>query len=65
MSHELDHCACHKIEKAEFEAALQQGAHSVKTCFKAMGCLPKCNNCIPMVRGLIAKHSCEQQQKPR
>lgn len=47
-------CTCHDIEIDTFREACRQGATSVKTCFKHLGCLPKCNNCIPMVRSVLA-----------
>jgi len=53
MAHEQQSCTCHNIDIDDFRQACVQGAHSVKTCFKSMGCMPKCNNCIPMVRELL------------
>ncbi|MBA3057963.1 MAG: hypothetical protein KJ614_12675 [Gammaproteobacteria bacterium] len=50
-------CTCHDISIDVFRRASQSGAHNVKTCFKAIGCLPKCNNCIPMVRSVLAEFS--------
>jgi bacterioferritin-associated ferredoxin len=50
-------CTCHAIDIETFRAACAGGAHNVKTCFKAIGCLPKCNNCIPMVRSVLAEFS--------
>jgi len=52
-----DTCTCHKISIDDFRSACQSGAHNVKTCFKTIGCLPKCNNCIPMVRSVLAEFS--------
>jgi bacterioferritin-associated ferredoxin len=48
-------CTCHQIPKEQFRQACAQGAHNVKTCFKKLGCLPRCNNCIPMVRAVLAE----------
>lgn len=53
-------CSCHDIPIDAFRAACRQGAHNVKTCFKAIGCLPKCNNCIPMVRSVLAEQAAAQ-----
>lgn len=50
---ERTHCSCYDIDIETFRAACAAGAHSVKTCFKHIGCLPKCNNCIPMVRRVL------------
>ncbi|MBG6073290.1 MULTISPECIES: bacterioferritin-associated ferredoxin [unclassified Polaromonas] len=50
-------CTCHAIDIETFRAACASGAHNVKTCFKAIGCLPKCNDCIPMVRSVLAEFS--------
>jgi bacterioferritin-associated ferredoxin len=50
-------CTCHNISIDDFRSACQSGAHNVKTCFKTIGCLPKCNNCIPMVRSVLAEFS--------
>jgi bacterioferritin-associated ferredoxin len=57
MAHERQSCTCHEIDISDFRQACEQGAHSVKTCFKSMGCLPKCNDCIPMVRKLLKEYS--------
>jgi bacterioferritin-associated ferredoxin len=48
-------CTCHDIPIETFRAAVSNGAHNVKTCFRSIGCLPKCNNCIPMVRSVLAE----------
>jgi bacterioferritin-associated ferredoxin len=48
-------CTCHDIDEETFRAACRAGAHNVKTCFKTIGCLPKCNNCIPLVRSVLSE----------
>jgi bacterioferritin-associated ferredoxin len=48
-------CTCHDIDIEKFRAACKSGARNVKTCFIAIGCLPKCSNCIPMVRSVLAE----------
>jgi bacterioferritin-associated ferredoxin len=50
-------CTCHNISIDDFRSACRSGAHNVKTCFKTIGCLPKCNKCIPMVRSVLAEFS--------
>jgi len=52
---ERDRCTCHDIGADRFREACAAGAHNVKTCFKTIGCLPKCNNCIPMVRSVLCE----------
>lgn len=56
---ERTQCTCHGISIDAFRAACASGAHNVKTCFKTIGCLPKCNNCIPMVRSVLASSPSE------
>lgn len=58
---ERTHCSCHDIGIETFRDACAHGAHSVKTCFKSIGCMPKCNNCIPMVRSVLTEFA---QQTP-
>lgn len=55
MSPDRQSCTCHDIPIETFRAAVTSGAHNVKTCFRSIGCLPKCNNCIPMVRSVLAE----------
>lgn len=55
MNHDRQTCTCHDIPIEAFRAAVSNGAHNVKTCFRSIGCLPKCNNCIPMVRSVLAE----------
>lgn len=55
MINDRQSCTCHDIPVETFRAAVCQGAHNVKTCFRTIGCLPKCNNCIPMVRSVLAE----------
>lgn len=54
MTGERTRCTCHDIDRDTFRNACEQGATTVKTCFKHIGCMPKCNNCIPMVRRVLA-----------
>lgn len=56
-------CTCHDIDIDTFRAVVASGAKTVKTCFKAIGCMPKCNNCIPMVRSVLSDHD-GSAQKP-
>ncbi len=58
---ERAHCSCHDISRTEFSEACERGAHNVKACFKQLGCLPKCANCIPLVRQVLNEH---QQEAP-
>ena len=48
-----DHCTCHDIDEATFRAACAAGAETVKACFKHIGRLPKCANCVPMIRKVL------------
>lgn len=57
-------CTCHNISIDAFRSACQSGAHNVKTCFKTVGCLPKCSNCIPMVRRVLAEFAERVQPVP-
>jgi bacterioferritin-associated ferredoxin len=51
-----EHCTCHDISEARFRAACAAGADSVKACFKHIGCMPKCANCVPMIRKVLREH---------
>ncbi|WP_169337472.1 (2Fe-2S)-binding protein [Psychromonas hadalis] len=55
MSNQRTMCTCHNIARERFQSACEQGAQSVKSCFKQMGCMPKCSDCIPMVRAVLAQ----------
>jgi bacterioferritin-associated ferredoxin len=50
---ERTRCTCHGIEIEAFRRACAGGAHSVKACFQAVGCLPRCAACVPMVRKVL------------
>jgi bacterioferritin-associated ferredoxin len=52
---ERTRCTCHDIDAETFREACRAGAHNVKTCFKTIGCLPKCNGCIPLVRSVLGE----------
>lgn len=53
MADERYHCTCHNLGADDFIKACSGGAHNVKACFKFHGRLPKCNNCIPMVKDIL------------
>ncbi|MBL1379500.1 (2Fe-2S)-binding protein [Zobellella iuensis] len=57
---ERTHCTCHDLDIEAFRGACGAGAHNVKTCFKHLGCLPKCANCVPMVRKVLGEHAAGQ-----
>lgn len=48
-------CTCHGIDINTFREACEKGANTVKACFKHIGCMPKCANCIPEIRTLLAE----------
>jgi bacterioferritin-associated ferredoxin len=48
-------CTCHDIDVADFRAARDAGAATVKECFRKIGRMPKCANCVPMIRKVLAE----------
>lgn len=48
-------CTCHGLSAGDFERACAAGAHNVKTCFQHNGKLPKCGDCAPLVRKVLAE----------
>lgn len=52
---ERRHCTCHDVGEAAFREACAAGADSVKACFKHIGRMPKCANCVPMIRKVLSE----------
>jgi bacterioferritin-associated ferredoxin len=50
-------CSCHGIGQEEFRLACRRGARSVKACFKLLGRLPKCGNCIPLLKRILREQA--------
>lgn len=57
MQREKSCCTCHGISQEEFRLACRHGAHSVKACFKLLGRLPKCGNCIPLLKRILREQA--------
>jgi bacterioferritin-associated ferredoxin len=57
MNTEGSRCTCHNISQEEFRFACRRGARSVKACFRLLGRLPKCSNCIPLLRRILREQA--------
>jgi NAD(P)H-nitrite reductase large subunit len=49
-------CSCNKLSTCDIATAIQCGADSVKTCMRHHGVMPKCGDCVPLIRKKLAKH---------
>lgn len=57
MPREKSCCTCHGISQEAFRLACQRGARSVKACFRLLGRLPKCGNCIPLLKRILREQA--------
>lgn len=57
MSLDKSCCTCHGISQEAFRRACERGARSVKACFRLLGRLPKCGNCIPLLKRILREQA--------
>lgn len=48
-------CVCKRISERELEAAIAEGASTVKALSRKTGCGTQCGRCVPTVREML-KH---------
>jgi bacterioferritin-associated ferredoxin len=46
-------CLCNSLRDKEVNGAIQEGACSVSSVFRAFGCQPQCGKCVPMIRDTL------------
>ncbi|WP_084718144.1 (2Fe-2S)-binding protein [Sphingomonas sanxanigenens] len=48
-------CICNAIRERDVRAAARQGASCPKAAYATMGLRPKCGQCVPFAREIIAE----------
>ena len=48
-------CICNAIREGEVRAAARDGAASPTSAYRARGCKPRCGQCLPFAREIIAQ----------
>jgi bacterioferritin-associated ferredoxin len=48
-------CVCNAIRESEVRAAARDGAVSACQAYRALGLQPKCGQCVPFAREIIAQ----------
>jgi bacterioferritin-associated ferredoxin len=48
-------CVCNAIREREVRTAAREGAISACQAYRALGLSPKCGQCVPFARAIIAE----------
>ncbi|WP_404333953.1 bacterioferritin-associated ferredoxin [Sphingomonas sp. MMS12-HWE2-04] len=46
-------CVCNAIKERDVRTAAREGAVSACQAYRALGCAPKCGQCVPFAREII------------